>query len=78
MAATLTRDQPETGRLEGARDFLVSTRAEMRKVTWPSRDELMDATRKIIVLSVVLGLVIGFLDFALQKILVDGVAAIAR
>lgn len=78
MAATLTRDQTETGRLEGARDFLVSTRAEMRKVTWPSRDELMDATRKIIMLSVVLGLVIGFLDFALQKILVDGVAAIAR
>jgi len=66
------------GRIAAARDFLVATRAEMRKVTWPTRSELNKATRMIIILSVILGVTIGLLDFGLQKILVDGVARIAR
>jgi len=66
------------GLLEGARGFLVATRAEMRKVTWPTRPELIKATRMIIILSMILGVTIGLLDFGLQKILVDGVARIAR
>ncbi len=60
------------------RDFLVGVREEMKKVTWPTRDELVKATRMIIVLSVVLGLVIGLLDWVLQLILVEGVARLAR
>jgi preprotein translocase subunit SecE len=59
-------------------NFLVSARAEMTKVTWPTRDELVKATRMILILSVVLGLMIGLLDLILQKILVDGVALLAR
>jgi preprotein translocase subunit SecE len=66
------------GRLGATRDFLAATRIEMRKVTWPTRPELIKATRMIIILSVVLGVTIGLLDFGLQKILVDGVARIAR
>jgi preprotein translocase subunit SecE len=58
--------------------FLQNVRAEMRKVTWPSRDELVKATRMILVLSVALGVLIGLLDFVLQLILVDGVARLAR
>ena len=73
-----TRPEAEAGRLAGTKEFLVSTRAEMRKVTWPTREELTKATRMVIVLSVVLGVTIGIIDFVLQKILVDGVAAIAR
>ena len=60
------------------REFLEAVRAEMRKVTWPTRDELVKATRMIVILSLVLGLAIGLLDWILQKILVDGVAALAR
>jgi len=60
------------------REFLDAVRAEMRKVTWPTRDELVKATRMIVILSLVLGLTIGLLDWILQKILVDGVAALAR
>ena len=66
------------GRIEATRDFLTATKAEMRKVTWPTRPELVKATRMIIVLSVILGITIGLLDFGLQKILVDGVARMAR
>ena len=59
-------------------NFLTSARAEMKKVTWPTRDELVKATRMILILSIVLGLMIGLLDLVLQKILVDGVALLAR
>jgi len=52
--------------------------AEMKKVTWPSKPELVKATRMIVIVSLVLGVAIGLLDWMLQKILVDGVAALAR
>jgi preprotein translocase subunit SecE len=58
--------------------FLTAVRAEMRKVTWPTREELQKATRMIVILSVVLGVAIGIMDVVLQKILVDGVARLAR
>ena len=58
--------------------FLVAVREELRKVTWPTRPELIKATRMIIVLSIVLGLTIGLLDWLLQLILVEGVARLAR
>ena len=46
----------------------------MKKVTWPTRPELIKATRMIVILSLILGLTIGLLDWLLQLILVDGVA----
>jgi len=58
--------------------FIKAVRAELDKVTWPTRPELVKATRMIVILSIVLGIAIGLLDWVLQKILVDGVAALAR
>jgi preprotein translocase subunit SecE len=78
MADVQLTEHPAPGRLAGARNFLEATRVEMRKVTWPTRPELIKATRMIVILSILLGMTIGVLDFALQKLLVDGVAAIAR
>ncbi len=73
---------PRPGRMLGwvgrTREFLVGVREEMRKVTWPTRDELIKATRMIVVLSIVLGVVIGLMDWLLQLIFVDGVAQLAR
>jgi preprotein translocase subunit SecE len=54
------------GFLSGAVNFLTAARAEMKKVTWPTRDELVKATRMIVILSVVLGVMIGLLDWVLQ------------
>ena len=42
-------------------NFYQEVVAEMRKVTWPTRDELVKATRMIVVLSVVLGLAVSVL-----------------
>ena len=61
-----------------SRDFLVAVREEMRKVTWPTRDELIKATRMIVVLSILLGLLIGLMDWLLQLIFVQGIARLAR
>ena len=55
-----------------------AVREEMRKVTWPTRDELIKATRMIIILALLLGVAIGLLDWVLQLILVEGVARLAR
>jgi preprotein translocase subunit SecE len=60
------------------RSFLTAVREEMRKVTWPTRDELIKATRMIIVLALALGVAIGLMDWVLQFILVEGVARLAR
>jgi preprotein translocase subunit SecE len=73
---------PSPNRLVGwvdrTRQFLTGVRDEMKKVTWPSRDELVKATRMIVMLSIALGITIGLMDYVLQAILVNGVARLAR
>ncbi len=59
-------------------DFIRSVKAELKKVTWPTRDELSKATRMILILAVVLGLAIGWMDLLFNWILVTGVARIGR
>ncbi|MDZ4673483.1 MAG: preprotein translocase subunit SecE [Gemmatimonadota bacterium] len=66
------------GFLGRSRDFLVAARAELGKVTWPTRDELFKATRMVVIFAVILGLAIGLLDWLLNVILVKGVAQLAQ
>jgi preprotein translocase SecE subunit len=72
------RSNRVTGFFHRTTGFLVAVREELRKVTWPTRPELIKATRMIIVLSIVLGLTIGLMDWLLQLILVEGIARLAR
>jgi preprotein translocase SecE subunit len=72
------RSNKLTGWFHRSAAFLISVREELKKVTWPTRPELVKATRMIIVFSIILGLTIGLLDWLLQVILVDGVARLAR
>jgi preprotein translocase subunit SecE len=44
--------------------------AEMRKVTWPDRDQVRQATIAIIIFVLLIGLVIFLLDVVLQAVLV--------
>ncbi len=44
--------------------------AEMKKVTWPDRPQLQQATIQIIVFVLLLGAVIALVDVALQALLV--------
>ena len=50
--------------------FYHDVQDEMRKVTWPDRAQLQDATIKIIVFVLFLGAVIGLMDVGLQFFLI--------
>ena len=58
--------------------FLTAVNLEMKKVSWPSKDELIKATRMILIMSIALGVLIGWMDLLLQLILVDGIARLAQ
>ena len=68
MAAPVVPQQP-SGPSKVVR-FYHDVMAEMRRVTWPDRAQLQDATIKIIVFVLLLGAIIGLLDIGLQFILV--------
>jgi len=70
--------QEEPGKVGMIRDFLVDTRIEMDKVSWPAKPELITSTRAVILGSLLLGVAIGLVDKALQLVLVDGVALLSR
>jgi preprotein translocase SecE subunit len=59
-------------------DFLAAVRTQTKTVSWPTRDELNKATRMILIMSIALGFLIGWMDLLLQLILVDGIAKLAR
>lgn len=49
--------------------FLREVRAELVKVNWPSQQELVGSTSVVIVLSIVLAVFIGLVDFLLSGLL---------
>ena len=78
MADEMTTTMDKPGKIASVRDFLVETRAEMDKVSWPAKPELIQSTRAVIIGSIILGVAIGIVDKLLQIILVDGIAMLGR
>ncbi len=60
----------------GVLGFLTEVRAELRKVTWPDKTQLRQATVAIIVFVLLIGFVIFVMDWVLQKILVQGIPSL--
>jgi preprotein translocase subunit SecE len=52
--------------------FFQESFAELKKVTWPSRDEVVSSTKVVLVSTIVIAAVLGLVDFILVK-LVDWV-----
>jgi preprotein translocase subunit SecE len=48
--------------------FFVDSRQELKKVNWPTFDELRDSTIVVVVSILLLGLFIGAVDFVLSKV----------
>jgi len=76
--ATEVVEQSQPGALARTAGFLREVRAELRKVTWPTREELRKATIYIVIFVGILGVLIGVMDWLLQQILVTGVARLFR
>jgi preprotein translocase subunit SecE len=50
-------------------EYLRNVRAELAKVSWPSRHEVASATLLVVVLSIAVSLFVALCDFVLNKIL---------
>jgi preprotein translocase subunit SecE len=51
--------------------YLREVRAELTKVTWPTWDELRKSTTVIIIFVILIGILIGILDWIFAKLLID-------
>jgi len=49
--------------------YLSEVRSEMKLVTWPKRDDVIKLTVTVLLVSAIVGLYVGGLDFGLTKIL---------
>ena len=49
--------------------FLKEVRDELKKVVWPTRDEVIRLTAVVIIVSLIVGVYLGGIDFLLTKIL---------
>lgn len=56
------------GALGKLQEFVREVLAEFRKVTWPSRSELVNSTAVVIVVTVVLAFFLGGVDIVLSRV----------
>jgi preprotein translocase subunit SecE len=50
-------------------NFFTDVTKEMDKVTWPSRDELMESTKIVILVTLIISVFTYFVDLAVQEVL---------
>jgi preprotein translocase subunit SecE len=55
--------------LKKVREYFVSVRAEVSRVSWPSRREIVTFTVLVIILTLALGIYLGLVDVVLQHLL---------
>jgi preprotein translocase subunit SecE len=56
------------GAIGRVREFTQEVLAEFRKVTWPTRQELVNSTVVVIVVTVVLAFFLGMVDIVLARV----------
>jgi preprotein translocase subunit SecE len=52
-----------------ARQFLVDAKVELKKVTWPTRKELLSTTAVVLILVFLIAFFLGIVDLGLVKII---------
>jgi len=48
--------------------FLKEVRSELKKVTWPTKDQVIRLTGVVIIISLIVGAFVGGLDFLFTKL----------
>jgi preprotein translocase subunit SecE len=51
------------------RQFLEEARAELKKVTWPTRKQTLASTSVVLIVVIVVSMYLGLVDFGLAKII---------
>ena len=67
---------PGPGMISRLVTFYHGVIAEMKKVTWPDRPQVQQATISIILFVLALGAVISILDLILQGLLIKGIPSL--
>ena len=61
--------QPQrSGVLAGPRKFAKDVRGELRRVTWPDRDQLRQSTAVVLIIVIVLAIYVAAVDFVFQSL----------
>jgi preprotein translocase subunit SecE len=55
--------------IERIKAYLTDTRSELKKVTWPSRQELRESTQVVIVSTMIVTIFVGVVDQILSRII---------
>ena len=55
--------------LDVVQQFLKESRAELKKVTWPTPKQAVTSTSVVIVVTVIVSIVLGLIDFGLAKVI---------
>jgi preprotein translocase subunit SecE len=58
----------EVGAMEKVLDFIRESKAELKKVTWPTLKQIRVSTFVVIALTVVVGIYLFLVDFALSAL----------
>ncbi|HET7480375.1 MAG TPA: preprotein translocase subunit SecE [Rubrobacteraceae bacterium] len=63
-----SQQQPKKSFFSGIRDFVRGVRAELKRVSWPNRDQLRQSTAVVLIIVLVLGAYVAAWDFVFQSI----------
>jgi preprotein translocase subunit SecE len=55
--------------IERIKLYLSETKTELKKVTWPSRQDLIDSTKVVIVATLIMTVFVGIVDQVLSRII---------
>lgn len=47
--------------------FLRESKAELKKVVWPSRDDVVSSVKVVIISTIIVAIILGLLDFAFTE-----------
>ncbi len=71
VAAALVWRQPLLAFAVRSTAYIREVRVEVRKVSWPTWEDLRKSTMVIIVIVVIVGAIIGLMDLLFQWVLID-------
>lgn len=72
----MSKDTIKKEKKEQKSDFMKELRSELKKVTWPSRKELISNTTTVIVITLIVAAIVFVLDFGFEKLNTYGVGAL--
>ena len=72
----MSKDTIKKEKKDQKSNFMKELRAELKKVTWPSRKELISNTVTVIVITLIVAAIVFVLDFGFEKLNTYGVGAL--